>query len=124
MPLLMSEASLSEADLTRFGQLLASPDYYNTHVKVFREEDARQVPPQSTAAVRARLGLQNIERPSAAAMPGWAKHAGTHRDCMRGVAFRLDKDDHTVDHWKFIYAVQNPTYVRLENSRNTSSIGF
>ena len=120
-PLVMSECSLSEEQLARFGELLGSKEFGATKVQLLRANASSCPRPIADPVAEPRKAdyCWSSTKPQ---MPEWAQQVCQKREHFEGVVFMVRRrESKEYEFWKFVYAVKSPAYLAISRVRRDES---
>lgn len=109
-PILMSSASLSDEDVLAWAALLEDKDFCKESSIVAKQTAALRCPLPLNEQQKALLDSQSIFEAPQPPMPAWGRRVAVAREHFEDVVFQVSEGD-AVAYFKFLYAVQNPTYL-------------
>jgi hypothetical protein len=116
LPLVMSEAALSQKDLDVFDHLWQSKQFSGQSLEKLRDS-SRHVPAMTPFAVSRRLQAQAVYELDHPSMPQWVAAIAHHREFFVDTALVcFDKEDNA-SFWKVLYAIITPLYLALSELR-------
>ena len=108
-PLLMSQCAWGQEHFDHFAVLAETPAFQSEAVA--KRRSAIQASPPPSAAKQEQMSRQEVWADGNLRMPEWACDVANRRDFFVDTAFVVSVDDGAEpQYWKFLYAVQSPTY--------------